>query len=299
MPRFAANLNWLYAELPWPERFGAAARDGFTAVEMASPYVWPAIELKALLDHHGLELVLINAPPGGHDPAGVEAARQASRKGTACVPGLEAEFRAGLAMAMNYAVALDGPRIHVQAGVVPDGLAREDVRPTYIANLRHAATEAAARGLALLVEPINRRDIPGFFLNRQDHAHEIVEEVGAPNLQVQMDLYHCQVVEGDLSMKLRHYLPTGRVGHIQVAGVPGRHEPDVGEINYPSLFALIDALGYTGWVGAEYTPQRGSAPGATTDGLGWLRSELKATAARAERSGLGHGARVLEDAEVG
>ena len=271
MPQFAANLSWLYTELPFLERFEAAARDGFKAVECLSPYAWPAAELKALLTVNDLQLVLFNAPPGGTDAASIDAAwASGSCWGTACLPGHQAEFRAGFALALDYAQALACPRIHVMAGVLPEGVEREAVQPVYVSNLRHAAAQAATIGVELLIEPINTRDIPRYFLNRQDHAHEIIREVGAENLKVQMDLYHCQVVEGDLAMKLRTYLPTGRVGHIQIAGVPGRNEPDVGEINYPYLFSVLDALGYSGWVGCEYRPLRGPATGATSAGLGWL-----------------------------
>ncbi|MDP3168977.1 MAG: TIM barrel protein, partial [Polaromonas sp.] len=160
------------------------------------------------------------------------------------------------------------------AGLLADGREREDWRPTYVANLRWAAGEAAKRGRDVLIEPINTRDVPRFFLNRQDHAHEILAEVGAPNLRVQMDLYHCQIVEGDVAMKIRKYLPTGAVGHFQIAGVPERHEPDIGEVNYPYLFAVIDevaeACAWDGWVGCEYRPLRGGQPGGTSAGLGWL-----------------------------
>ena len=156
------------------------------------------------------------------------------------------------------------------------------MQPTYLENLRWAAVEAARAGRDLLIEPINTRDIPRFFLNRQDHAHELLGEIGEPNVQVQMDLYHCQIVEGDVAMKIRQYLPTGRVGHFQIAGVPQRHEPDLGELNHPYLFSVIDevsqACGWQGWVGCEYRPARGAQPGGTSEGLGWLRS-LRSTAA--------------------
>ena len=271
MLKFAANLNWLYTELPLPERFAAAARDGFKGVELLSPYSWPAAELKRLLAANDLQLVLINTPPGGTDAASIEAAWASPRRGTACLSGHEAEFRAGFALALGYAQALDCPRIHVMAGVLPEGVERDALQPTYLANLRHAAAAAAKAGIDVLIEPINTRDIARYFLNRQDHAHDIVRQVGAANLRVQMDIYHCQVVEGDLAMKLRQYIPTGRVGHLQIAGAPGRNEPDVGEINYPYLFALLEELGYSGWVGCEYKPARGAAANATSDGLGWRK----------------------------
>ena len=160
------------------------------------------------------------------------------------------------------------------AGLIGDGQTRTSNLPTYIANLKWAAAEVAQAGRDVLIEPINTRDIPGFFLNRQDHAHEIIQAVGASNLKVQMDLYHCQIVEGDVAMKIRQYLPTGRVGHFQIAGVPERHEPDIGEINYPYLFDVIDEVskecGWQGWIGCEYKPRLGGQAGGTSAGLGWL-----------------------------
>jgi 2-dehydrotetronate isomerase len=271
MPQFAANLSMLYPELPFLDRFDAAAKDGFKAVEFLFPYAFAKNEVQARLRGNGLQQVLFNMPPGGTDgPSSVQAWDSGTR-GTACLPGREAEFRAGVAMALDWALALDCPRIHAMAGLIPEGLEREAVQPTYIANLRWAAAEAAKAGLKLLIEPINTRDIPRFFLNRQDHAHEIIDLVGAPNLQVQMDLYHCQIVEGDVAMKIRKYLPTGRVGHFQLAGVPMRHEPDMGELNYPYLFSVIDELKFDGWIGCEYRPSRGAVTGGTSAGLGWLR----------------------------
>jgi hydroxypyruvate isomerase len=258
MPQFAANLSMMYVEHPFLERFGAAAADGFTAVEYLFPYAHPHTELAPRLAEHGLRQVLFNAPPGQFE---------AGERGIACLPGREDEFKRGwLEQALPYAAALRCPRVHVMAGLMPSGVERAPLRATYVENLAWAAREAAAAGLDVLIEPINRRDIPGYFLNRQDDAHEIVAEIGAPNLKVQMDLYHCQIVEGDLAMKLRKYLPTGRVGHIQIAGVPDRHEPDDGEVRYDHLFGLIDALGWRGHVGCEYRPA-----GATSAGLGWFK----------------------------
>jgi hydroxypyruvate isomerase len=265
MPQFAANLSMLYPELEFLDRFEAAAKDGFKAVEYLFPYAFEAREIAARLKANGLQQVMFNAPPGDWD---------GGERGLACLPGREAEFRAGIGKALDYAAALDCPRIHVMAGLLPVGTEREALYPTYVNQLRWAAQEAARHGVDVLIEPINTRDIPRFFLNRQDHAHKVVEDVGASSLKVQMDLYHCQIVEGDLAMKLRHYLPTGNVGHIQIAGVPQRHEPDVGELNYPYLFALLDELGYAGWVGCEYRPRAGMQPGGTSAGLGWLRPYL-------------------------
>ena len=274
MPKFAANLSMLYNELPVLDRFEAAARDGFLGVECLFPYAWSAQEMAARLQGNGLRQVLLNAPPGGTDAASSVAAWDSALRGTACVLGREAEFRQGVEMALAYAETLDCPRIHLMAGLVPTGVERDAVRATYVANLRWAAAQAAQAGRGVLIEPINARDMPRYFLNRQDHAHEIVAEVGAPNLQVQMDLYHCQIVEGDVATKLRQYLPTGRVGHIQIAGVPERHEPDSGELNDRYLLGVLDTVaaqcGWDGWVGCEYRPRRGAVPGGTSDGLGWM-----------------------------
>ena len=274
MPKFAANLSMLYNELPFLDRFEAAARDGFQGVECLFPYAWPAQEVAARLQGNGLRQVLLNAPPGGTDAASSVEAWDDGLRGTACVLGREAEFRQGVEMALAYAATLDCPRIHLMAGLVPPGVERDAVRATYVANLRWAAALAAQAGRSVLIEPINARDMPRYFLNRQDHAHEIVAEVGAPNLQVQMDLYHCQIVEGDVATKLRQYLPTGRVGHIQIAGVPERHEPDSGELNDRYLLGVLDTVaaqcGWDGWVGCEYRPRRGAVPGGTSDGLGWM-----------------------------
>ncbi|MCW5651051.1 MAG: hydroxypyruvate isomerase family protein [Ramlibacter sp.] len=275
MPQFAANLSMLYPELDFLDRFEAAARDGFKAVEYLFPYAYDAAELAARLKAHGLQQVLFNAPPGGVDRASIDAAWAAGDKGIACLPGREAEFDEGVALALRYAATLGCPRLHVMAGLVPAGHTRESLRATYVAHLRRAARRAAAEGVDLLIEPINTRDIPGFFLNRQDDAHALVAEIGEPNVKVQFDLYHCQIVEGDVAMKIRQYLPTGRVGHFQIAGVPQRHEPDLGEVNYPYLFDVIDevagACGWQGWVGCEYRPARGAQPGGTSAGLAWLK----------------------------
>jgi hydroxypyruvate isomerase len=264
MPKFAANLSMLYPELDFLDRVAAAAADGFKAVEFLFPYAYDANVLAAKLKENGLQQVLFNAPPGDWEK---------NERGMACLPDRVDEFRASITTALRYADVLKCPRIHVMAGLVPAGTTREALRSTYVNNLRYAAAEAAKHGVNLMIEPINTRDIPGFFLNRQDDAHALVEEIGAPNVQVQFDLYHCQIVEGDVAMKIRKYLPTGRVGHFQIAGVPERHEPDVGEMNYPYLFKVIDEVsaqcGWDGWLGCEYRPARGAAANGTSDGLGW------------------------------
>ena len=258
MPRFAANLTMMYAEHAFLDRFAAAARDGFQAVEFLFPYEYPAAEIRSRLEANGLELALFNAPPG--DWAQGE-------RGIASLPGREEEFRASVAKALEYARVLGNKRLHVMAGLIAPAEDRARHHAVYVGNLAHAAKEAAPLGITVVIEPINTRDIPGFFLNRQDEAHAACAAVAAPNLKVQMDLYHCQIVEGDLAMKIRRYI--GGVGHMQIAGVPERHEPSLGEINYPYLFEVIDSLGYAGWIGCEYRPR-----GATSEGLAWLRPWL-------------------------
>ena len=258
MPRFAANLSMMYTEHDFLDRFAAAAADGFEGVEFLFPYAHPPEDIARRLADNGLKQALFNAPPGHWD---------AGERGMAALPGREEEFRGAIDQALEYAEALDCPSVHVMAGMVPPGAERAAMRPTYVDNLRWASERARSSGRTLLIEPINGRDMPGYFLSRQDDAHAVLADVGASNLKVQMDLYHCQIVEGDLAMKLRHYLPTGRVGHLQIAGVPDRHEPDAGEVDFDYLFGIIDAAGYDGWVGCEYRPAAG-----TSAGLGWLRA---------------------------
>lgn len=256
MPRFAANLSMLYPEHDFLDRFAAAAADGFEAVEYLFPYDYSAQELKQRLLDNGLQQALFNAPPGDW---------AAGERGTASLPGREQEFRDGFAKALEYAAVLGNDRIHVMAGLLPDESLRAQHHAVYLANLRHAAAAAAEVGITVVLEPINTRDMPGFFLNYQAQAQAVCKEVGADNLLVQFDCYHCQIMEGDLSVKLRRDM--AGIGHIQIAGVPDRHEPDLGELNYPQLFKLIDELGYQGWIGCEYRPK-----GNTSVGLGWLRA---------------------------
>ncbi|AOJ04953.1 MULTISPECIES: 2-oxo-tetronate isomerase [Burkholderia] len=258
MPRFAANLTMMYNEHAFLDRFAAAARDGFKAVEYLFPYDFPAAELKARLDAHGLVQALFNAPPGDW---------AAGERGTASLPGREDAFRRAIDTALDYARVIGNDKIHVMAGLIAPTQDRAKHRDTYLRNLAHAADAARAENVTIVIEPINPRDMPGFFLNRQGDAQAICREVGAPNLKVQFDCYHCQIVEGDLATKLKRDI--AGIGHIQIAGVPERHEPDIGEINYPYLFELIDALGYDGWIGCEYRPKAG-----TSEGLGWLAPYL-------------------------
>lgn len=258
MPRFAANLTMMYTEHAFLDRFAAAAADGFQAVEYLFPYDFPAAELKARLDAHGLKQVLFNAPPGDW---------AAGERGLASLPGREDEFRRGVERALDYARVLGNDRIHVMAGLILPDQSREQHRDVYLRNLGDAARTARADGVTIVIEPINTRDMPGFFLNRQDDAQAVRAEVNEPNLKVQFDCYHCQIVEGDLATKLKRDIDG--IGHIQIAGVLERHEPDIGELNYPYLFDLIDTLGYAGWIGCEYRPRAG-----TSAGLGWLARYL-------------------------
>lgn len=265
MPRFAANLTMMYAEHSFLDRFAAAARDGFRAVEFLFPYEYPAAVLAGLLKEHGLKQVLFNAPPGNW---------QAGERGCAALPGRESEFREGWARALDYAQVLGCLRIHAMAGIVPAGTERLRMHETYVANLTWAADQARPANVDVLIEPIAMRNMQGYFLNRQEEAHSIAAQTGKANVKVQMDLFHCQVEEGDLATKIRAYLGAAgnrRVGHFQIAGVPERHEPSSGEVNYAYLFELIDALGYDGWMGCEYMPAAG-----TSAGLGWLKKWLPA-----------------------
>ena len=255
MPRFAANLSMLYPQHEFLDRFAAAAADGFAAVEYLFPYDFSAQEIQQRLSENGLVQALFNAPPGDW---------AAGERGIASLPGREEEFRSGIARALEYAAVLGNDRIHVMAGLLPSEDLRERQHAVYVQNLAYAAEQAAKAGITILIEPINTRDMPGFFLNRQDQAQAICKEVGAANLKVQFDFYHCQIVEGDVISKLRRDF--AGVGHIQIAGVPDRHEPDLGELNYAWLFDEIDRLGYTGWIGCEYRPK-----GDTSEGLQWLR----------------------------
>ncbi|RZJ55515.1 MAG: hydroxypyruvate isomerase [Acidovorax sp.] len=259
MPRFAANLSMLFTEVPFLDRFERAARAGFEAVEFLFPYAHTPDELRAQIDAHHLQIVLHNLPAGDWD---------VGERGIACHPDRIAEFRTGVARAITYAKALGVPQLNCLAGKAPAGVDATVLHHTLVENLRFAATELKAAGLRLLVEPINPFDIPGFYLTRTDQALDILDEVGASNAFVQYDIYHAQRTEGELAATLHKHLP--RIGHVQVADNPGRHEPGTGEINYPYLFAHLDRIGYDGWVGCEYKPAR-----TTEIGLGW-RTELTA-----------------------
>jgi hydroxypyruvate isomerase len=252
MPRFAANLNFLFTELPFLDRFDAAAKAGFTAVESTNLYSATPDEVAARLKANGLTLALFNMP------AGSEAAGE---RGLAALPGRERDFWAAFETALRYADATGGRRIHLLAGLVHHGAQRA----TYVANLRKAAQAAAAAGVEVQIEPINRRDIPGYFLNKTHEARAIIHEVGELNLWLQLDLYHRQIEEGDVAMAIEEFAPLA--GHYQIASPPDRGEPDNGEMNYPYLFQCIDDTGFDGWVGCEYRPRNG-----TMAGLGWVEA---------------------------
>jgi len=254
MPRFAANLTMLFNEVPFLDRFERAAAAGFDAVEFLFPYAFDLHEIKARLQAHRLTLVLHNLPPGDWE---------GGERGFACHPGREAEFRASVALGIEAATALGAPQLNCLAGKVPAGVDDQMLRQTFVHNLRYAAGEFKAAGLKLLIEPINPIDVPGFWLNRTAQAVSVLDEVGADNAFVQYDIYHAQRVEGELTATIERHLP--RIGHMQLADNPGRHEPGSGEIQYDFLFEQIDRLGYPGWIGCEYRPRAG-----TEAGLGWL-----------------------------
>ena len=253
MPRLAANITYLFTELPFLDRFAAAADAGFAGVEILVPYEHSPEDVAARLTAQGLECVLINTPYG--DSAG-------GHTGLGAIPGREAEFADDAKRALDYAQAIGCTRIHALAGVPGDNADMAQCRAVFAENLRAMAKQAAAAGVTVLIEPLNTGDFPGYFLNYQDQAHAIAADVGLANVKVQMDFYHCQIMEGNLADNFRQFFDG--IGHIQIASVPGRTEPDGGEINYPYLLDLIDSHGFDGWVGAEYIPENG-----TVAGLGW------------------------------
>lgn len=255
MPRFAANLTMLFTEVPFLERFEHAARAGFRAVEFLFPYEWDAADIRRRMDDHGLRLVLHNLPAGDW---------AAGERGLGCLPDRVDEFRAGVQRALDTAGVLGVPQLNCLAGKAPAGVDDARLHDTFVANLAYAASACKQAGLRLLIEPINSYDMPGFYLNRTRQAADILDEVGAENAFIQYDVYHAQRTEGELAATLQHELP--RIGHIQIADNPGRHEPGTGEIHYPFLFDWLDRIGYTGWVGCEYKPAT-----TTEAGLSWLQ----------------------------
>ena len=256
MPKFAANLSMMFNEHDFPNRFAAAAKAGFDAVEFLFPYDYSPAEVAQWHKENNLKNVLFNLPPGDW---------AAGERGIAALPGREAEFRAGVAKAIEYALALGTPQLHMMAGLVPAGSDMAIHRKTYFENMKFAAQALAKHNLNLLLEPINTRDMPGYFLNTQAQAHQLRVESGEPNVKVQMDFYHAQIMEGDLAETFKKYFKD--IGHTQIASVPKRNEPDDGEVNYPYLYQLLDEMGYEGYVGCEYRPK-----GKTEDGLAWFKA---------------------------
>jgi 2-dehydrotetronate isomerase len=259
MPQFAANLTMMFNEVPFLDRFKAASEAGFTAVEFLFPYEHSPEDVAAKAKAAGVQIVLFNLPAGNW---------AAGERGIAGLPGREVEFRESVDKALVYAEHLGVPRLHAMAGVAPAGSDPAACRATLIANLKYAAEKLAKRNITLLLEAINTRDIPGFIVSTQKDSHAICAAVGAPNLKMQMDLYHMQIMEGDLATKLKLY--ASECGHIQIAGCPERNEPDTGEVRYEYLFRLLDQIGYAGWLGCEYRPA-----GKTTDGLRWLSAATR------------------------
>jgi hydroxypyruvate isomerase len=252
--RLAANLKWLFTELPFLERFDAAAEAGFTGVEFASPYDHPAGDVRRALDAAGLTQVLINTPAG--------APSSPTRSGLACIPDQVAEFRDGVRKALEYASVLGSPLIHVMGGIRPEGVSRDRALATYVTNVAWAAQEASSSGVTVVLEAINRRDVPRFVLDSVDQAVDIIQAVGEPGLRLLFDVYHCQVGQGDLTVRLTRHAPF--TAHVQVADAPFRTEPGTGEIGWEKVFATLRELSYAGWIGCEYTPTAG-----TLEGLGW------------------------------
>jgi 2-dehydrotetronate isomerase len=259
VPRFAANISTLYPEHAMVDRIAAAAHDGFAAVEVQSPYAVAAADLQRALRGARMRLVLMNAPQGDMD---------AGERGLAALPGRERDFDESLEQALDYARTLGVPRVHVMAGKpAPD--AGKDAERAFVRNIAQACRHLGPHGIGVTIEPINTRDMQGYFLTRPEQAALLIAEIGAANLALQFDCYHAQIMGGDLATRLNSHFAL--IGHVQIAGVPERHEPDTGEVQYPALFKLLDRLGYRGWVGCEYRPARGAAAGGTSAGLAWMR----------------------------
>lgn len=256
MPRFAANLTMMFTELPFLDRFSAAADQGFQWVEYLFPYEFAPEDLACALERNRLKQALFNLPPGDWT---------AGERGLACLPGREKEFDDAVEKAVLYAQALNCPRLHAMAGNRLPGASAEILLATYLGNIRRAAQRLSDKGLELCLEPINQYSMPRYFLRGQEQAAGYIESLGLPNVRLQFDFFHCQMEQGNISGRLRRFFPL--IGHCQLASVPDRHEPDQGELNYPYLLGLLDELGYQGVVGCEYNPA-----GKTVDGLGWIRA---------------------------
>ncbi|NUW70697.1 hydroxypyruvate isomerase [Vibrio coralliilyticus] len=254
MAKFAANLSMLFTEVDFLERFDAAAQAGFSGVEYLFPYAFDAEQIKLKLEQNNLTQVLFNLPAGDWD---------AGDRGIACDPSRIEEFQSGVALAIQYAKVLGNTQVNCLAGITPAGVSQQDAHAAFVINLRYAAQALQEAGLKLVIEAINTRDIPGFFLNTTEQAKAVIKEVGSDNLFIQYDIYHMQIMEGDLAPTMSANI--GQIAHVQLADNPGRHEPGTGEINYPFVLKHLDELGYQGWVGCEYKPKT-----TTTEGLDWL-----------------------------
>jgi len=261
LPKFAANLSFLYQDQPFLDRFAVAARDGFGAVEYVSPYEHPPETIAARLTETGLAQALFNLPAGDWG---------AGERGIGCLPDRVGEFREGVETALRYAEALGCDKVNCLAGTAPAGAERARLEETLVENLRYAAPRFADAGVKLLLEPINQRDMPGFLVSTTDHALKLFEAAGVGNLFLQFDVYHVQVMQGDLVPTFERL--KDRIAHVQIADNPGRHEPGTGEINYDFVLKALDRLGYDGWIGCEYKPLAG-----TSEGLGWMRAYLHGT----------------------
>ena len=254
MPKFAANLSFMFQELDFLDRFEAAQRAGFRAVEYLFPYDHAPAEIRARLEDNGLTQALFNLAPGKWE---------AGERGITALPGRQDDFRRSVDNALRYGEALGCRQIHVLAAIVPEGTDARACEDTYVGNLAYAADAFGREGVRVLIEPLNTIDNPGYLLSTVGHARQVIETVASRNLSLQYDFYHRQIMEGSLAAGFEQHRDI--IAHIQVSGVPGRHEPDVGEINYPYLFDMLDNAGYEGWIGCEYRPAKG-----TLEGLGWL-----------------------------
>jgi len=259
MPKFAANLSWLYQDLPFLDRFPAAAASGFKAVEFLFPYVFKPAEIAARLEETELTMVLFNAPPGDFDKG---------ERGLAALPSREGDFRASVQQALEHVGWLQPKCLHLMAGIT-EGIGPDRALETYLTNIQFVLEQTKGTDLIITLEPINTRDIPGYFLKTIEQAADILEELNHPRLRIQLDWYHAQIMGGDLSVRTERFC--SQIGHIQVAGVPDRNEPDRGEVYFPHLFGLVDQLDYQAWIGCEYRPTT-----TTEEGLGWLKQIVQA-----------------------
>ena len=260
MPKFAANLSFLFGDVEFPDRFDKAAAAGFRAAEFHFPYAWDKNELAERIRRAGVEVVLFNLTAGDWGKGD---------RGIACIPSRISEFRDGVGRAIEYAKALGCTRVNCLSGIAPARAPGETLRETFVSNLRYAARELEREGITLLIEPVNTRSVPGNYLRNSGQAIALMDEAAVANVKLQYDVFHMQIMEGDLAKTIEANL--ARIGHIQIADVPDRHEPGTGEINYPFLFDHLDRIGFQGWIGCEYVPA-----GRTEDGLGWLKPYLQA-----------------------